>query len=42
MAWGGGGMGILDVICLATWDIMAECGGLVQTRHLVRVVGGGS
>ena len=40
MAYGGGGRGMLDVICLAARDVMAECGGLVQARHRVWVCGG--
>jgi len=41
MTWGSG-RGMLDVIRLATWDVMAECGGLVQARHRVCAVGGRS
>jgi len=40
MAWGCGRRGILDMICLTAWNVMAERGGLVQARHRVYVCGG--
>jgi len=33
----GGGRGMVDVVRLATWNVMAECGGLIQVRYRVCV-----